>query len=78
MDLEKKIAFVDNKELNLTGNEFDLLRKIIEADGAIVSREILMKEVLGYDNYLYDRTLDTHMKNLRKKLLPKDIIVTVR
>ena len=78
IDIDKKIALSDNHELSLTWNEFELLKKIMEARGSIVSREVLMKEVMGYDNYLYDRTLDTHMKNLRKKLLPKDIIFTVR
>ena len=68
MDLDKKIVFLNNADIGLTGYEFELLKKIIEAQGSIVSREVLMKEVMGYDNYLYDRTLDTHMKNLRKKL----------
>lgn len=37
-----------------------------------------MHEVIGYDNYLYDRTIDTHIKNLRKKLENKDMILTIR
>jgi DNA-binding response OmpR family regulator len=43
-----------------------------------VSREVLMTEVMWYDKYVYDRTLDTHIKNLRKKILTKDVILTVR
>ena len=63
---------------NLTGNEFDILKKIFSEDGKIVKRETLMTEVIWYDQYLYDRTIDTHIKNLRKKLDLKDVILTVR
>jgi DNA-binding response OmpR family regulator len=37
-----------------------------------------MTEIIWYDNYLYDRTIDTHIKNIRKKIWKKDIILTVR
>jgi DNA-binding response OmpR family regulator len=37
-----------------------------------------MTEVMWYDKYIYDRTIDTHIKNLRKKLWIKDIILTIR
>jgi DNA-binding response OmpR family regulator len=37
-----------------------------------------MKQVIWYDQYIYDRTLDTHIKNIRKKIWDKDIIITVR
>jgi DNA-binding response OmpR family regulator len=38
-----------------------------------------MTEVLGYDKYIYDRTLDTHIKNLRKKITTdEEVILTVR
>lgn len=78
LDLDKKIVFIDNKEISLTWNEFDLLKKIIEANWKLVSRDILMTEVMWYDNYVYDRTIDTHIKNLRKKIWGWDIILTVR
>jgi len=64
--------------ISLTKNEYDLLEKIVQEDGKLVSRETLMREVIGYDNYLYDRTIDTHIKNLRKKLQNKDMILTIR
>jgi two-component system alkaline phosphatase synthesis response regulator PhoP len=78
LDLDKKIVLLDKKKVFFTWNEFDLLRKIIEEDGKLVSREVLMTEVMGYDKYIYDRTIDTHIKNLRKKLWRKDVILTVR
>ncbi|MCH8519115.1 response regulator transcription factor [Candidatus Gracilibacteria bacterium] len=61
-----------------TKNEYDILVKIANAKGNIVSRESLMKEVIGYDNYVYDRTIDTHIKNIRKKLGTGEYIITVR
>jgi DNA-binding response OmpR family regulator len=44
----------------------------------MVERETLMKDIIGYDNYAFDRTIDTHIKNIRKKLENKDIILTIR
>jgi len=77
--LDKKLVFIDDKKLDLTKNEYDLLKKFLETDGNIVSREVLMTEVLGYEKYIYDRTVDTHIKNLRKKLVSMwDVILTVR
>ncbi len=78
VDLDKKIVLVDNKNVGLTWNEFDLFKKIIENKWKLVSREILMTEVMWYDNYLYDRTIDTHVKNLRKKIWINNLILTVR
>jgi DNA-binding response OmpR family regulator len=50
----------------------------MEQNGNIVKRETLMTDVIGYENYAFDRTIDTHIKNLRKKLQNKDIIMTIR
>lgn len=66
------------KLITLTSNEYDILKKLIEENWNIVSREFIMKEIIWYDNYLYDRTIDTHIKNLRKKLDTKDLILTIR
>lgn len=78
IDIDKKIVQKCWKNINLTWNEFDILKKILVEDGKIVKRETLMTEVIWYDQYLYDRTIDTHIKNLRKKLDHKDLILTVR
>jgi DNA-binding response OmpR family regulator len=78
MDIDKKIVQKSWKNINLTWNEFDILKKILAEDGKIVKRETLMTEVIWYDQYLYDRTIDTHIKNLRRKLDHKDLILTVR
>jgi len=70
--------FVNNESVSITKNEFDILEKIFLEDGKIVTRETLMTEIIWYDNYVYDRTIDTHIKNLRKKLENKDMILTIR
>jgi DNA-binding response OmpR family regulator len=36
--------------------------------GETVSRKVIMKDVFGFDNYAADRTIDTHIKNIRKKI----------
>lgn len=78
IDLTKRSVTKSNKLITLTSNEYDILKKLVEENGKIVSREYIMKEIIGYDNYLYDRTIDTHIKNLRKKLDAKDLILTIR
>ena len=50
------------------GVEFDLLEALIRAAGRIVSREDLVKSILGRNFTPYDRSIDTHVSNLRKKL----------
>jgi DNA-binding response OmpR family regulator len=75
---ETNEVFMEDTPLVFTKNEFDILAKIAFARGNMVSRESLMKEVIGYDNYVYDRTIDTHIKNIRKKLGDKDTILTIR
>lgn len=78
IDIEKSLVFVEKKEVSLTKNEFDILLRIFSEDGKLVPREALMKEVIGYDQYIYDRTIDTHIKNLRRKIGDKGAIITVR
>ena len=78
IDTEKKIVQVWWATISLTSNEYDILKKIFEEDGKIVTRDTIMKEIIGYDNYVYDRTIDTHIKNLRKKISDKDMLLTVR
>jgi DNA-binding response OmpR family regulator len=62
----------------VTKTEFLILLYLIEHQNHIVERETLMKEIIGYDHYLYDRTIDTHMKNLRKKVGDAVSIETIR
>jgi DNA-binding response OmpR family regulator len=75
---DKSELQVDWNIVGVTKNEYDIMEKIFLEDWKLVSRESLMKEVIWYDNYVYDRTIDTHIKNLRKKLWWWELILTVR
>ncbi|MEP6570902.1 MAG: response regulator transcription factor [Acidobacteriota bacterium] len=56
--------------VELTAVEFDLLEKLLRAAGRIVTREELSKQVLGRSSSPFDRSIDMHISNLRKKLGP--------
>lgn len=56
------------KSLELTTVEFDLLLVLLRAEGGVVTREELVVQALGRRFLPYDRSIDTHMSNLRKKL----------
>ena len=61
-------AWIDDKELDLTALEFKLLCTLLERRGLVQSREILLRDVWGYEGGLQTRTVDTNMKRLRQKL----------
>lgn len=62
----------------MTKTEFAILDYLIKNAKGVIKRESLMKNIMGYDNYLYDRTIDTHIKNIRKKLDTSINIETIR
>ena len=78
-DLTARIVSVDGERINLSPKEFDLLFYMIKNKNIALSREKLICDVWGYDFYGDDRTLDTHIKLLRKQLGKyAELIVTVR
>lgn len=62
------------QEVTLTKSEFNIFKSLIEADWRVVSRNTLMKEIIWYEQYIFDRTIDTHIKNLRKNLIIKNLL----
>lgn len=68
IDLDRRSATVLGDEIELTPTEFRLLAYFIEGRGRTVSREQIIENIFGYDFSGYDRTVDTHVSNLRKKL----------
>lgn len=68
----------NDKELTLTKTEFSILEYCIKNAHNVIKREDIMHDVMGYDNYLHDRTIDTHIKNLRKKIDGHITIETLR
>jgi two-component system response regulator BaeR len=81
LDDETHQVMIDKQMLNLTPNEFGLLKIMMTQPNRVFSRSELINRVQGYDFEGYDRTIDTHIKNLRKKIgeiLPdQEIIRTV-
>lgn len=72
-------VYIKDKELTLTPKEYDLLVYFINNNGIALSREQLLNTIWNYDYYGNDRTIDTHIKMLRKNLGEyRDLITTVR
>lgn len=78
IDAKNHIATLSWDELVLTKTEFAILEYLIKNMKGVIKRESLMKDIIGYENYVYDRTIDTHIKNLRKKLEGAIEIETIR
>jgi two-component system alkaline phosphatase synthesis response regulator PhoP len=70
VNFSKHDAFLAGKPLNLTPIEFKLLAVLIKEPGRVFSRAQLIENALGYDFEGFDRTIDVHVLNLRRKLEP--------
>ena len=68
LDTRTRKACVDGKTMPLTGTEFEVLRCLIQTPGEVVSKERLSETALGRRLLPYDRSIDTHISNLRGKL----------
>ena len=68
LDREARTVHVDEREVHLTGAEFDILRALVERAGRVVSRERLMELARGSEFTAFDRAIDVHISNIRKKL----------
>jgi len=70
LDFQRKIASLDVERLRLTRKEYELLALLVQNAGEIVSREELLMRVWGYSSQIRTRTLDVHIRRLRRKLGP--------
>ena len=81
LDENTHLAAISGQALDLTPSEFSLLQVLVSQPGRVFSRDELLARVQGYDCEGYDRTIDSHIKNLRKKIavhLPgQEVITTV-
>lgn len=68
VDITAYKVFIDGEQANMAPKEYDLLFFLLRNKDIAVPREKILTEVWGYDYYGDDRTLDTHMKLLRKSL----------
>lgn len=77
LDLEGYIAYVDDRNIDLTAKEFEVLREFLLNQGRVYTRQNLLNILWNYDFYGDERIIDTHIKNIRKKV-GADIIETIR
>jgi len=68
LDTRTHRATVNESELDLTGTEFEILKCLLETPGEVVNKENLSQRALGRRLLPYDRSVDTHISNLRGKL----------
>ena len=66
-----------NGQIDLTPKEIDLLKLLVEHKGLVLTRSQILDELWGYDYPIMERTIDTYIKNLRKKL-NLDRVITVK
>jgi phosphate regulon transcriptional regulator PhoB len=81
LDPLKHIVSLKTKSIELTAKEYDLLQILMESHGRVLSRDLLLQKVWGYDGSLNieTRTIDMHIGQLRKKLKNEgERIVTVK
>lgn len=68
LDTRSRQVQVDGAPVRLTGTEFEILRSLFNAPGEVVTRDQLCREALGRRLLPYDRSIDTHISNVRRKL----------
>lgn len=78
MDVGARTVTVDENPVELTANEFDLLKALVEHRGRVLSREQLLEKVWGGEYFGEQRVVDVHLGHVRQKLGRDDLIVTVR
>lgn len=82
ISLGSRSATFDNQAVNLTGAEFTVLELLMRSSGNVISKEQLTEQALGRKLTPYDRSIDVHVSNIRKKLTAlgasKDLIINIR
>mgnify|MGYP000644894391 FL=1 len=79
IDIPGRSVTINGERIVLTPKEYDLLFFLVENKNIALSRDKLLSDIWGYDFFGDDRTIDTHIKNLRNNLGPyRDYIVTLR
>lgn len=68
IDYDARIVTINGERIELTPKEYELLTYLIKNENIAVTRETLLTKIWGYDFFGDDRTLDTHLKSLRKKI----------
>lgn len=78
LDLDGYKTYVGGESIDLTPREFEILRELLTHKGRILTRKNLLQMLWKYEFLGDERIIDTHIKNLRKKLSSADYIETIR
>ena len=79
INMPARTVTIDGEKAELTPKEYELLFYLVKNRNLALSRDKLLQDIWGYDFFGDDRTIDTHIKNLRNNLGPyRDYIVTLR
>ena len=78
LDLDGYKVYVSGESIDLTPREFEILRELLTHKGKILTRQNLLQMLWKYEFFGDERIIDTHIKNLRKKLNSADYIETIR
>lgn len=70
LDIDQRILFIDSRTIDLTRTEFSLLETFMSNPGYTLTRDELLEKALGYAYEGMGRALDTHIRNLRRKIEP--------
>jgi DNA-binding response OmpR family regulator len=70
LDLERHTCSVDGQPVDLTPNEYEILATLMSHPGTALTRGQLLDQALGESVHVYERTIDVHVRNLRRKLEP--------
>lgn len=68
VDFERRLATLDTERMSLTRKEYELLALLVKHAGEIIPRDALLMQIWGYGAEIRTRTLDVHVRRLRKKL----------
>lgn len=79
IDVERHEVLCDGEAVELTATEFGVLRSLLERPGVVLSRGQLMQRAYRYDNFITERTIDTHVRRIRAKFRARgvEVIATV-
>ena len=79
IDWQSRVVDLDGERIDLRNKEFELLKRLAESAGHVLTRELLLEEVWGYEFFGGTRTVDVHVNQLRRKLGDRGVAIeTVR
>ncbi len=78
LDLDGYKVYAGGEKIDLTPREFEILRELLTHQGRILTRKNFLQTLWKYEFFGEERIIDTHIKNLRKKLGTADYIETIR